>query len=91
VIFIFVRFVLFSELNISNWRSDVLRPMVATFRYIYGVGLEWGKNWTNCQFLKIHPDASTEAQKEDVSGETRTYGNPRYFIRTPACRVISLT
>jgi len=34
------------------------------------------KNRTNCQFLKIRPDARTEAQKEDMSGETRTYGNP---------------
>jgi len=50
--------------------------MVATFRHIYGLGLDWGKNRTNCQFLKIPPDARTEAQKEDMSGETRTNGNP---------------
>jgi len=31
--------------------------------------MDWSKNWTNCQFLKIRLDARTEAQKEDVSGE----------------------
>jgi len=35
-----------------------------------------GKNRTNCQFLKTRLDALTEAQKEDVSGETQMYGNP---------------
>jgi len=38
--------------------------------------MDWGKNRTNCQFLKICLDAQTEAQKEDVSGETWMYGNP---------------
>ena len=28
------------------------------------------------KFLKNRPDARTGAEKEDVSGETRTYGNP---------------
>ena len=27
-------------------------------------------------FWKTRPDARTGAEKEDVSGETRTYGNP---------------
>jgi len=31
------------------------------------------KTWTTC------PDAWTKAEKEDVSGETQTYGNPRYM------------
>jgi len=39
--------------------------------------MDLGKNRTNRQFLKTRPDARTEAQKEDVSGETRTYGKPR--------------
>jgi len=59
--------VLFSELNTSNRRSDVC--IVTTFRHIYGLGLDWGKNRTNCQFLKIRQDARTEAQKEEVSGQ----------------------
>jgi len=45
-----------------------------------GIFMDWAligaKNRTNCQFLKICLDALTEAQKEDVSGETWTYGNP---------------
>jgi len=47
--------VLFSELNTSNRCSDV--RTIATFKHIYGLGLDWGKNWTNCQFLKICPDS----------------------------------
>jgi len=31
-------------------------------------------------FLKTRPDTRTGAEKEDVSGETRTYGNPRYLL-----------
>ena len=37
--------------------------------YVYG---------TNRRFSKTRPDARTLAKKEDVSGETRTYGNPSY-------------
>jgi len=29
-------------------------------------------------FWKTRPDARTGAEKEDVSGETRTYGNPSH-------------
>ena len=35
------------------------------------------KTRTKRRFLKTRPDARTEAQKEDMSGQTRTYGNPR--------------
>ena len=38
--------------------------------------MDWGKNQTYRQFLKTRPDAQTEAQKEDMSGETRMYGTP---------------
>ena len=31
-------------------------------------------------FWKTRPDARTWAEKEDVSGETRTYGNPRPIV-----------
>jgi len=31
-------------------------------------------------FLKTCPDARTGAKKEDVSGEARTYGNPKRII-----------
>jgi len=31
-------------------------------------------------FLKTRPDTRTGAEKEDVSGETRTYGNPTHNI-----------
>jgi len=38
--------------------------------------------------LKTLPDARTKAEKEDVSGETRTYGNPiqksDQYVRTDA-------
>jgi len=34
------------------------------------------KTRTNRRFSKTRPDARTKAKKEDVSGETRTYGNP---------------
>ena len=34
------------------------------------------KTRTNRRFSKTRPDAQTKAKKEDVSGETRTYGNP---------------
>src|SRR6218665_3052464 len=35
------------------------------------------KNYNKTRtFLKNRPDARTGAEKEDVSGETRTYGNP---------------
>jgi hypothetical protein len=37
---------------------------------LFGVG---PKTRTNRRFLKTRPDARTDAQKEDVSGETRTY------------------
>jgi len=30
---------------------------------------------THRRCLKYHPDAQTEAQKEDMSGETQMYGN----------------
>jgi len=33
------------------------------------------KTRTNRRFSKTRPDARTKAKKEDVSGETRTYGN----------------
>ena len=35
------------------------------------------KTGTNRRFSKTRPDARTKAKKEDVSGETWTYGNPR--------------
>ena len=41
---------------------------------------------TNCRFLKNCPDTLTEAQKEDMSGETRTYGNPRFIMLGHTCR-----
>jgi len=51
--------------------------------------MDLGKNQTNRQFLKIRPDARTEAQKEDVSGETQTYGNPTsptvYRVQSANC------
>jgi len=40
-----------------------------------GIFTDWGKNRTNCQFFKTRLDALTEAQKENVSGETQTCGN----------------
>src|SRR6218665_3414955 len=39
-------------------------------------GTDWLKNPDKTRtFLKIRPDARTGAEEEDVSGETRTYGN----------------
>ena len=38
------------------------------------------KTRTYRRFSKTRPDARTEAKKEDVSGETRTYGNPKSVI-----------
>ena len=35
-------------------------------------------------FLKNRPDTRTEAEKEDVSGETLTYGNPSYIVLGPS-------
>ena len=40
--------------------------------------MDGAKTRTKRRFLKTRPDARTEAQKEDMSGETRTYGNPNY-------------
>ena len=37
------------------------------------------KTRTNRPFSKTLPDARTTAKKEDVSGETRTYGNPSLY------------
>ena len=42
--------------------------------------MDGAKTRTKRRFLKTRPDARTEAQKEDMSGETRTYGNPRLHI-----------
>ena len=39
--------------------------------------MDGAKTRTKRRFLKTRPDARTEAQKEDMSGETRTYGNPK--------------
>ena len=38
------------------------------------------KTRTNRRFSKTRPDAQTKAKKENVSGETRTYGNPTRTI-----------
>jgi len=45
-----------------------------------------GQKPDNRQFLKTHPDAQTEAKKEDESGETRTYGNPTLLSKQEYCR-----
>ena len=39
------------------------------------------KTRTNRRFSKTRLDARTKAKKEDVSGETRTYGNPIRLFR----------
>ena len=41
------------------------------------------KTPTNRRFSKTRPDARTKAKKEDVSGETRTYGNPTFHYTLP--------
>ena len=66
--------VLFTELNISNRHSDV--HTVATFMHIYGLGQKPNKP----PIFENLPDARTEAQKEDMSRETQTYGNLKFVI-----------
>jgi len=65
--------ILFSELNTSNRRSDI--RTVATFRRIYGLG----KNRTSASFWKPTQTPGQKPKKEDMSGETRTYGNPMLY------------
>ena len=53
--------------RLCNWqRSNVLA--------------DWAKNQDKPLISKTRPDARTKAKKEDVSGETRTYGNPKHSI-----------
>jgi len=47
-------------------------------------GFQCVKSGHTPYFRKTRPDARTWAEKEDASGETRTYGNPN-------CGVISCT
>jgi len=52
---------------------------------VYRVQVESG-----CQFLKTRPDTQTEAEKEDVSGKTRTYGNPIYKLNALQLSMVGL-
>ena len=40
--------------------------------------------------MKTRSDTRTGAEKEDVSGETRTYGNPRYSLSPSLLSVVSI-
>jgi len=47
------------------------------YKLVVIVEFQCAKHGHTPDFRKTHPDTRTWAEKEDVSGETRTYGNPR--------------
>ena len=63
--------------DILYWKLTSILCLMPS--YAFAIGNVWTYLWigpktrTNCRFLKT---ARTKAKKEDVSGETRTYGNP---------------
>ena len=55
---------------------------IKLLKHVVMGGFQCAKPGQTPDFWKTRPDARTGAEKEDVSGETRTYGNPSLLSKS---------